>query len=105
MALWMVVGLWLVYLALTANLELGNVVLGLLVAVGLTLLLRPPRGAFELRRLPEALVAAISSLELSTGSALARPKSTNQTRPSSPSRILAGLMSRCRIGSRPLVCM
>ena len=57
MAIWMVVGLWLVYLALTANLELGNVVLGLLVAMGLTLLLRPPRGTFEPRRLPTALVA------------------------------------------------
>jgi multicomponent Na+:H+ antiporter subunit E len=57
MAIWMIVGLWLVYLALTANLELGNVVLGLLVATGLTLLLRPPRGTFELRRLPVALVA------------------------------------------------
>ena len=57
MAIWMVVGLWLLYLALTANLELGNVVLGLLVAMGLTLLLRPPRGTFEPRRLPAALVA------------------------------------------------
>jgi multisubunit Na+/H+ antiporter MnhE subunit len=57
MAIWMIVGLWLVYLALTANLELGNMILGLLVATGLTLLLRPPRGRFELRRLPTALVA------------------------------------------------
>jgi multicomponent Na+:H+ antiporter subunit E len=57
MALWMVIGLWLVYLALTANLELGNVVLGLLVAAGLTLLLRPPHGRFELRGLPSALAA------------------------------------------------
>jgi multicomponent Na+:H+ antiporter subunit E len=57
MALWMVVGLWLVYLALTANLELGNVVLGLLVAAGLTLLLQPPRGRFALRSLPGALAA------------------------------------------------
>jgi multicomponent Na+:H+ antiporter subunit E len=57
MAIWMVVGLWLVYLALTSNLELSNLVLGLLVAVGLTLLLRPPRGTFDLRRLPGALVA------------------------------------------------
>jgi multicomponent Na+:H+ antiporter subunit E len=57
MAIWMILGLWLVYLALTANLEVGNLVLGLLVATGLTLLLRPPRGAFELRRLPEALMA------------------------------------------------
>jgi multicomponent Na+:H+ antiporter subunit E len=57
MAIWMIVGLWLVYLALTANLELGNVVLGLLVATGLTLLLRPPRGAFDLRQVPAALLA------------------------------------------------
>jgi multicomponent Na+:H+ antiporter subunit E len=59
MAIWMVIGLWLVYLALTANLELGNLVLGLLIATGLTALLRPPRGTFDLRRLPGALVAMI----------------------------------------------
>jgi multicomponent Na+:H+ antiporter subunit E len=57
MAIWMVIGLWLVYLALTANLELGNVALGLLVGMALTLLLRPPRGTFELRRMPGALAA------------------------------------------------
>jgi multicomponent Na+:H+ antiporter subunit E len=57
MAIWMIAGLWLVYLALTANLEPSNLVLGLLVATGLTLLLRPPPGRFELRRLPRALVA------------------------------------------------
>ena len=59
MAIWMIVGLWLVYLALTANLELGNLVLGLLVAMGATLLLRPPRGRFELRRLPTAFAALV----------------------------------------------
>jgi multicomponent Na+:H+ antiporter subunit E len=59
MAIWMIVGLWLVYLALTANLELGNLVLGLLVAMGTTLLLRPPRGEFELRRLPRAFLALV----------------------------------------------
>jgi multicomponent Na+:H+ antiporter subunit E len=53
----MVVGLWLVYLALTANLELGNLALGLLVATGLTLLLRPPRGRVESRQLPRAVLA------------------------------------------------
>jgi multicomponent Na+:H+ antiporter subunit E len=53
----MIAGLWLVYLALTANLELSNLVLGLLIATGLTLLLRPPRRAFALRRLPVALLA------------------------------------------------
>ncbi len=57
MAIWMVIGLWLVYLALTANLEMGNVVLGLLVAAGLMLLLRPPRGSFEVQRLPGAATA------------------------------------------------
>jgi multicomponent Na+:H+ antiporter subunit E len=62
MAIWMTVGLWLVYLALTANLELSNVALGLLIAVGLTLLLRPPRGTFEIRRLPGALVALVRYL-------------------------------------------
>jgi multicomponent Na+:H+ antiporter subunit E len=62
MAIWMIVGLWLVYLALTANLEPSNVTLGLLIGVGLTLLLRPPRGRFELRRLPGALVALVRYL-------------------------------------------
>lgn len=57
MAYWMIAGLWLVYLALTGNLELSNLVLGLLVAVGLTRLMRPPRAEFPLRRLPRALVA------------------------------------------------
>ena len=57
MAIWMIVGLWLVYLALTANLELSNLVMSLLIATGLTLLLQPPRGTFELRRLPGALLA------------------------------------------------
>jgi multicomponent Na+:H+ antiporter subunit E len=62
MAIWMIVGLWLVYLALTANLELGNLVLGLLIATGLTALLRPPRGTFDLRRLPDTLMALIRYL-------------------------------------------
>ena len=57
MAYWMIVGLWLVYLALTANLKLNNLVLGLLIAIGLTLLMRPPRRTFELRRMPAALLA------------------------------------------------
>ncbi len=57
MAYWMIVGLWLIYLALTANLEWSNLVLGLLVATGLTLVLNPPRGNFKLRDLPVALWA------------------------------------------------
>lgn len=62
MAIWMIAGLWLVYLALTADLELSNLVLGLLIATGLTALLRPPRGTFDLRQLPGALVAMIRYL-------------------------------------------
>lgn len=57
MAYWMIVGLCLIYLALTANLELSNLVLGLLIATGLTLLLQPPRGTIKLRDLPVALLA------------------------------------------------
>lgn len=57
MAYWMIIGVWLVYLALTENLELSNLVLGLLVAAGLTRLMQPPRAEFALRRLPRAVVA------------------------------------------------
>jgi multicomponent Na+:H+ antiporter subunit E len=57
MPIWMVMGLWAVYLALTANLEMNNVWLGLLIAAGLTMLIRPQRGRIELRRLPEATLA------------------------------------------------
>lgn len=57
MTIWMIVGLWLVYLALTSNLEWSNLIVGLLIAAGLTALMRPPRGAIELRRLPTALLA------------------------------------------------
>jgi len=62
MAYWMIVGLWLVYLALTANLEWSNLLLGLLIATGLTRLLQPPRGTIELRRLPAALLALVRYL-------------------------------------------
>jgi multicomponent Na+:H+ antiporter subunit E len=57
MPIWMVLGLLLMYLALTANLEVRNLVLGLLIAGGLTLLMRPRRGRFNLRRLPRAVLA------------------------------------------------
>jgi multicomponent Na+:H+ antiporter subunit E len=57
MPIWMIVGLWAVYLALTANLEMNNLVLGLLVAAGLTRLIRPQRENIELRRLPETTLA------------------------------------------------
>ena len=57
MPIWMVLGLLLMYLALTANLEVSNLVLGLLIAGGLTLLMRPRRGRINLRRLPRAVLA------------------------------------------------
>ena len=49
--------LLLIYLALTANLEWRNIVVGALLAFGVSLLLRPSRRAFDARRLPGALLA------------------------------------------------
>ncbi len=43
MQLWMIVGLTLLYLALTGNLAANNVIAGVLLAVGLTALLHPDR--------------------------------------------------------------
>jgi multicomponent Na+:H+ antiporter subunit E len=59
MAWWMVIGIWLVYLALTANLELSNLVLGLLIAFGLTSLLSPEPLGRAWRRVPAALLALV----------------------------------------------
>ncbi|NUQ38190.1 MAG: Na+/H+ antiporter subunit E [Caldilineales bacterium] len=52
MQLWMIFGLWLVYLALTSNLEFSNLVVGLLIALGLTALLRPSPYPLRLQRIP-----------------------------------------------------
>jgi multicomponent Na+:H+ antiporter subunit E len=49
--------LLLVYLALTASLELSNIVLGMLVATLAAVLLRPARQPSSLRQLPTALLA------------------------------------------------
>jgi multicomponent Na+:H+ antiporter subunit E len=49
--------LWLLYLALTANMELSNLVLGALVAVLAAVLLRPAHQPSSLRHLPTALLA------------------------------------------------
>jgi multicomponent Na+:H+ antiporter subunit E len=57
MPIWLIIGLWAVYLALTANLQLSNLVLGLLIATGLTWLIRPGGGRVEIRRLPQAVLA------------------------------------------------
>lgn len=56
--LFFIVPLWLIYLALTANLEFSNLVLGLLLAVGITALFRPSPRPVEWRRVPGMLVAS-----------------------------------------------
>lgn len=59
MQVWMILGLWAVYLALTANLEVSNLVVGLLIALGLTFLLHPDPRQINLPRMPEAAWAAL----------------------------------------------
>lgn len=51
--------LLVIYLALTGNLEPGNIVLGALVATAATVLLRPQPSRMELRRLPAATWAVV----------------------------------------------
>ena len=51
--------LLVIYLALTGNLQLSNIVLGGLVATGATLLLRPQPSRMDLRRLPAAAWAVV----------------------------------------------
>lgn len=46
---------WLIYLAITANFELSNLVVGLLIGLAIALILRPMSQALSLRRLPGAL--------------------------------------------------
>lgn len=55
----MILILLVIYLALTGNLQLSNIVLGALVAGAATVLLRPQPGRTDLRRLPAALWATI----------------------------------------------
>ncbi|MFZ2357896.1 MAG: Na+/H+ antiporter subunit E [Anaerolineae bacterium] len=59
MQLWMIIVLWLVYLALTSNLELSNLVVGLLIALGLTALLHPDPYRVQTRRIPAVLWALL----------------------------------------------
>lgn len=54
-----IVILLVIYLALTGNLEPGNIVLGALVATAATVLLRPQPSRMELRRLPAATWAVV----------------------------------------------
>jgi multicomponent Na+:H+ antiporter subunit E len=59
MQLWMILGLWFVYLALTSNVEPSNLVVGLLIAVGLTALLHPEQRLIRPRQVPGALWAGL----------------------------------------------
>jgi len=52
MQFWTILGLWLLYLMLTSNLEPRNLAAGLLIAVGLTALLRPGAYPLQPRQLP-----------------------------------------------------
>jgi multicomponent Na+:H+ antiporter subunit E len=54
--------IWVIYLALTANLEFANVGMGALIGAGVTLLLRPGVRPIDVRRLPDALLALIQYL-------------------------------------------
>jgi multicomponent Na+:H+ antiporter subunit E len=56
--------LLLLYLALTGNLQFGNIVLGMMVAVAATLLVRPEPSATDLRRLPAAIWALLRYIAL-----------------------------------------
>jgi multicomponent Na+:H+ antiporter subunit E len=52
-----IIPLLIIYLALTSNLELSNILLGLLVASVVAVLIGPQRHPYNLRRLPETLIA------------------------------------------------
>jgi multicomponent Na+:H+ antiporter subunit E len=50
---------WLLYLVLSGNYEPRNMVAGLIIALGVTALIRPQARKVELRRLPGALLALV----------------------------------------------
>jgi len=47
------------YLALSANLQVSNIILGFFIAVGILALVRPPRRPVRWRRLPAAMLSAV----------------------------------------------
>jgi multicomponent Na+:H+ antiporter subunit E len=59
--------LLVLYLALTGNLQFGNIVLGTMVAVAATLLVRPEPSATDLRRLPVAIWALLRYMAILAG--------------------------------------
>ncbi|MCC6607372.1 MAG: Na+/H+ antiporter subunit E [Anaerolineae bacterium] len=54
-----IVPIWLLYLMLTGNWALNNIVVGLILALIVTGLARPAKRPFAWRRLPDALVATL----------------------------------------------
>ena len=55
----LIVPLLLVYLELSSNFELSNLIVGLLIVTGILLLIRPRRRPMAWRRLPSACIALI----------------------------------------------
>jgi multicomponent Na+:H+ antiporter subunit E len=55
----LILSLWIIYLALTMNFHLNNIVLGGIIASAVTLLMRPTRRKMDIRRLPAAILALI----------------------------------------------
>jgi multicomponent Na+:H+ antiporter subunit E len=51
--------LWMIYLGLTMNFDLNNIVMGGVVAAGITWLMRPKQAKMNIKRLPAALIAII----------------------------------------------
>lgn len=60
----LIVPLLLVYLELSSNFELSNVVVGLLIVSGTLLLIRPRRRPMAWRRLPAAIVALMKHVSI-----------------------------------------
>lgn len=55
----MIIPLWVLYLLLTVNLEISNLIVGLLVAGSIALLLQPSQRKMNWRTLPDALLATV----------------------------------------------
>jgi multicomponent Na+:H+ antiporter subunit E len=62
-----IVPLSLVYLAITGNLEWRNLIMAILIATGISLLLRPKPRRLEWRRLPGALAAVMKFIPILLG--------------------------------------
>jgi multicomponent Na+:H+ antiporter subunit E len=62
MRIWSITGLWFLYLLLTQNLEFRNLLLGLMLAIGLTFLFRPAKRSLDLKRIPRALFSGVRYL-------------------------------------------